>query len=246
MIFKLNAPRILLLVRLLMVLCAKMLLIRSCSPTTVNIEFRTLRACFNYAIKWHIIYDNPFKSSKTLRVPESRPIYFTREEFIQMISMVRNDTLRDIFCFAVLTGMRQGEILHLRWLDIDFDRRTIMVVNNERFLTKTGICRDIPMNDYVYKMLVERKKTSQGEYVFGSLSESYVGHRFKSYVRGAGLSEELHFHSLRHTFATWLVQDGASLYEIQKLLGHSDLKTTQVYAHLIPSLMHSTVNRLVL
>jgi site-specific recombinase XerD len=60
----------------------------------------------------------------------------------------------------------------------------------------------------------------------------------------AGLAEELKFHSLRHTFATWLIQESASLYELQKLLGHSDIKTTQMYAHLSASDLHATVNRI--
>jgi len=76
------------------------------------------------------------------------------------------------------------------------------------------------------------------------LSQSYVEHKFKQYVRSAGLKENLKFHSLRHTFATWLVQNGASIYEVQKLLGHSDIKTTQIYAHLLASELHSTVNRI--
>ena len=76
------------------------------------------------------------------------------------------------------------------------------------------------------------------------LSQSYVEHKFKQYVRSAGLKENLKFHSLRHTFATWLVQNGASIYEVQKLLGHSDIKTTQIYAHLMASELHSTVNRI--
>jgi site-specific recombinase XerD len=76
------------------------------------------------------------------------------------------------------------------------------------------------------------------------LSQSYVEHKFKQYVRWAGLNDDLKFHSLRHTFATWVVQNGASIYEVQKLLGHSDIKTTQIYAHLMASELHSTVNRI--
>lgn len=52
------------------------------------------------------------------------------------------------------------------------------------------------------------------------------------------------FHSLRHTFASWLAQKGTSIYEIQKLLGHSDIKTTQIYAHLLPNELHKTVGQL--
>lgn len=68
--------------------------------------------------------------------------------------------------------------------------------------------------------------------------------RRNQYVHKLGLNEKLHFHSLRHTFASWLVQNGVSLYEVQKLLGHGNISVTQVYAHLQPERLHSTVNRI--
>ncbi len=76
------------------------------------------------------------------------------------------------------------------------------------------------------------------------LFRGWVQHLFKRYVRDLKLPERLHFHSLRHTFASWLVQDGATLYEVQKLLGHSSAKVTEVYSHLQPEELHSTVERI--
>ncbi|MBI5475218.1 MAG: tyrosine-type recombinase/integrase [Ignavibacteriales bacterium] len=58
------------------------------------------------------------------------------------------------------------------------------------------------------------------------------------------LNSKLHFHSLRHTFATWLVQDGVNIYEVQKLLGHSNMKVIEVYSHLVTSKLHSAVNKI--
>ncbi len=69
--------------------------------------------------------------------------------------------------------------------------------------------------------------------------------RFKKAVYDGRLKDDrLHFHSLRHTFATWLVQDGVSIYAVKELLGHLDVKTTQVYSHLQPEQLHSTVNKI--
>jgi len=76
------------------------------------------------------------------------------------------------------------------------------------------------------------------------VNESYVSHKLKDYIRIAKLNEKLHFHSLRHTFASWLAQDGVSLYELQRLLGHSDIAVTEVYSHLQPEQLHSTVYRI--
>jgi site-specific recombinase XerD len=77
-----------------------------------------------------------------------------------------------------------------------------------------------------------------------AINPNWVSKTFKAYARKAGLNDKLHFHSLRHTFASWLVQDGVSIYEVQKLLGHSSVKVTEVYSHLAASELHGAVNRL--
>jgi site-specific recombinase XerD len=67
---------------------------------------------------------------------------------------------------------------------------------------------------------------------------------FKRFVRETDLPKAIHFHSLRHTFASWLVQDGVSLYQVGRLLGHTNTKTTEIYAHLQPETMHDVVDRI--
>ena len=75
--------------------------------------------------------------------------------------------------------------------------------------------------------------------------DEWITHAFKKAVVAARLEDgRIHFHSLRHTFASWLVQDGVSLYEVQKLLGHSSTRVTEVYSHLQPEMRHDTVNRI--
>ena len=97
-------------------------------------------------------------------------------------------------------------------------------------------------------MLRAKRRHSIGEYVLSlngdKFAESYVTHKFKDYIRLAGLSECVHFRSLRHTFATWLVQEGVSIYEVQKLLGHSNISVTQIYSHLESSELHRAVNKI--
>ena len=149
---------------------------------------------------------------------------------------------------ALYTGMRLGELLNLQWCDVDLVSRVIHVRNSETFTTKTRKNRAIPMNDQLHALLCEMKDRRSSELVLHSqgkyLSPENVSKRFKGYIRRASLNDKLHFHSLRHTFASWLVQDGVSLYEVQKLLGHSNIAVTQVYSHLQPEGLHSTVNRI--
>jgi len=81
------------------------------------------------------------------------------------------------------------------------------------------------------------RKRQQNDFVFNryegvKLNESYISKRFKKSVRTAKLNDEIHFHSLRHSFASALVQRGVSLYAVKELLGHENIKTTQIYSHL--------------
>ena len=186
-----------------------------------------------------------------MKIPERPPIHFSSEEFSKFLGNVAKPFLKDLFLFAALTGLRQGEMLALRWVDVDLERRLIYVVNSDTFFTKSGKSRIVPMSDAVLDMLTRKSVTQQfSQFVFhrdGSvLTQSYVDHKFKKYVRQSGLREELKFHSLRHTFATWLAKSGVSIYEIQKLLGHSDVKTTQIYSHLAASELHAAVNKILI
>lgn len=218
-------------------------------PTSLNIEFRSLKTAFNLAVKWQLITDNPFLKSQQVKVVERLPVYITQEEFPRFLKIVNEEVLRDVFLLAVLTGCRLGEILHLQWRDVDIVRRQLLVENRGGFETKSGKCRCIPVNDQVVEMLSRRlifQNVSQ--WVFHRqgvrLNGSYVSHSFKRYARQYGFAEQVHFHSLRHTFATWCVQSGVQIYSVQKLLGHSSVKMTEVYSHLAASELHGAVNRI--
>jgi site-specific recombinase XerD len=222
---------------------------KTCSPHTVNIEFRTLRAAFNCAVKWEIIADSPFMKSKQLKIPERTPQHFTKEEFLKFHSAVTEPILKELFLLAVLTGVRQGEILHLQWSQVDFERKLIHITNSDSFTTKSGRCRTIAISEAALELLCRIRQRRDGStYVFNrqgeKLTQSYVEHKFKKYLREVGLNDKLNFHSLRHTFATLLIEQSASIYELQKLLGHYDIKTTQMYTHLSASELHATVNKI--
>jgi integrase len=223
--------------------------LESCEPTTVSIEFRTVKAALSSAVRWEILNANPFLKSKPPRIPDRDPVFLTEEQFGRLLEVVDVPVLRDVFVFAVYTGARQGEILNLSWPQVDLDHRIIRIANTADFTTKSGKGRSLPINNVVFELLSRRALLRDHcEYVFHRngkrLTQSYVGHRFKRYVRRAGLSEKVRFHSLRHSFASWMVQKGASLYQVQQLLGHSDYRTTQTYAHFDVGSLRSAVNKL--
>ena len=221
---------------------------RKVSPVTINAELRGLRSVFNTAIRWKLLESNPFAKLQMLQSPDVPPAYLSKEDFQKLLALINEAWLKDVIIFGTLTGMRRGEILNLKWSDIDLQRRIIQVQSSLTFQTKQGKRRVVPMNDIIFHMLTSRMNNSVSEFVFSyrnkQIDEDILTHRFKEYVLNAGLNPRLHFHSLRHTFASWLVQDGVSLYEVQKLLGHSNIAVTQVYSHLQPEGLHSTVNRI--
>jgi integrase len=218
------------------------------SVVSVNVELGTLKAAFSTAKRWGLLESNPFAECLLCPEPERTPAFFTAQDFEKLTHCIAERWLREVVIFAVLTGMRRGEILNLRWDQVDTSRRLVSIESGPTFKTKEGKRRLVPLNETALYLLKARRNLSASEYVFTMgdrrIDEDWLTHKFKGYVSKAGLDDKLHFHSLRHTFASWLVQDGATLYEVQKLLGHSSAKVTEVYSHLQAEQLHGTVERI--
>lgn len=225
--------------------------LKQSSPTTTNIDLRTLKAAFNTAIRWEYMDRNPFKGIKFVPIPERAPSFFTKEHFVAFAATITEDWFRNIVEFAVLTGLRRGELVNLRWENVDMQRGVIQIESTATFKTKSGKRRLVPLNDSAKKVLERVSHHNKEPWVFTfqerQISARLVTHKLKDCLRRAKLDKPgLHFHSLRHTFASWLVQDGISIYAVKELLGHSDVKITQIYSHLQGSALHKEVNHIVL
>ncbi len=194
-----------------------------------------LRAFFNQALADGLIEANPCNGIKPVKPPEKLPLFFSKEDYKTFINIVDNIELKNIFNLAVNTGLREGELSALTPAQIDY-KRGLIILDNHSHVTKTDRIRSIPLNSVALESLKD----------FGGFD--YKGDRlrkaFKKYLRKTKLNPALHFHSLRHTFASWLVQAGVSLYEVSKLLGHTNIKTTQIYAHLAPGNLRGAVERI--
>ncbi len=199
-------------------------------------------------MRWNHIEENPFRKTDKPKLRELLPLYFTKEEFLRVLNCETDGDLRDLYIFAVFTGMRLGEIMALQWVDVDIERKLILVCNSETFTTKSGRVRRVPMNADVVHILRAREAAHAGPTVFtfngGRLTKDIASRHFKTCVIKAGVNPKLHFHSLRHTFATWLVQAEAPIFEVQRLLGHSSIEMTQIYAHRAASELHGTAKRI--
>lgn len=218
------------------------------SGVTLNIELRTLRAAFNKAVRWNIIAGNPFRGVPLMRIAETQPTFFSKEEFNELLAVIEESWFRDLITLAVCSGLRRGELLNLRWEDVDLERRMMLIQSSGALRTKFGRRRTLPLSATAVETLRRRALGEMHGFIFHDsgrrLLDSTITHKFKRYIRTAKLNPRLHFHSLRHTFATWLVQNSVSLYEVQKLLGHSSIKITEVYAHLAPNALHGCVEKI--
>lgn len=201
---------------------------------------RTLKAAFNKAIdNWNYIEDNPFRKIKIPKIPEKLPVFITESEFISLLENTEDEMMKDIFTVAFYTGMRLSEITHLTWDNIDFNNKQIVVKNTDTFTTKSKKERIIPMFSKVQDILhkYELKKTLQYYPIFYrilgiKLRGEYISKRFKRAVEESGLQGRgIHFHSLRHSFASNLVRKGVPIIVVKELLGHASISTTQIYSH---------------
>jgi integrase/recombinase XerD len=222
---------------------------REASEWTARKYYGSLAAAFEKAILWEYLKINPFKKVKKPKPPETLPVFFSKEEFNTLISCFEDTDFRELCHTAIHTGQRLNELLSARWKDIDFTLKTIQIINTTTFTTKSRKNRIIPLDEEIFKMLKDRKENirNESEFIFNDkrgrqLKESTVSQKFKRFVRRAQLNDKLHFHSLRHSFATHLVKKRVPLYAVQKLLGHADSKTTEVYSHLQPEQLHREVN----
>jgi integrase len=216
--------------------------------STVNKVLSVLRKCIETAIEWELPAKLP--RIRWMREPPAQFDFLTAPEANALLHAVRRDPWFLMVLCALRTGMRLGEVIGLRWEDIDFERRQLCVRRsvNRGFETspKNNRVRYIPLaSDLLLELARRRRQTGcvflhNGERVTGSAAWNAL-HRaiVKARLRPIG------WHALRHSFASLLAADGISLYMIQWLLGHSDQKMTQRYAHLAPSALHGTVERLV-
>jgi integrase len=206
------------------------------APATIARELELLRHALNLAEEWEWIVRAP--KIRIERVHNKIERWLTAEEEKRLLE-VSPSWLRDIIIFALNTGMREDEILSLKWPQVDGTRRTVTVL-----YSKNKEKRTIPINKTVLAILTERfKPNNPVGYVFPAESGEKLDARnlLRAYyiARKKALLEDVRFHDLRHTFATRLVQSGVDLYVVKELLGHKTITMTMRYAHHYPeSLRH--------
>jgi integrase len=202
------------------------------SIASINREISLLSRVFSIAVMSKEAQTNPCRDVKHIPGEQPRTRYLLPDEEARLWSVLDSKAgyLGAIVRIALNTGMRRGEVLRLKWNQIDFFREEIKAIK-----TKNGHDRLIPMNGPVKAVVLRLRKGSTGEYLFPSPKKTGcritdIKKGFNAAVKEAGIPD-FHFHDLRHTFGTRAADMGVSMNAIADVMGHADIHTTRRYAH---------------
>lgn len=226
---------------------------------SINRELMCLRPLLRQARDRSYIAENPMEQVKSLREDKKIPKFLTREEIIKLLDNA-SPYLRPLVILAINTGLRHGELLNLRWEDVDWDRGTVKIAISSNYKPKNRKERIMGLNEEAYKVLrflhdywihpsrnlIYPRESSQMDYIicnrkgkpFKSLKTA-----LKNAVKKAGL-QGITWHTLRHTWASHAIMAGISPSVVQRGLGHSNISTTNIYMHLAPQYFLNTVRGL--
>lgn len=208
---------------------------RKRSLPTVNRYLAVLSHMFTIAVKeWEWIDDNPLRKVRRSAESKGRVRFLSDEERSKLLEACKQSHLHCLYPIVVLalsTGARRNEILTLKWNNIDFTRNVIILYD-----TKNKETRLAPLTGHALRLIKDQKKIPRidTEYIFPSNKGDkpiFIRKAWDSAVKEAGL-EDFRFHDLRHSAASYLAMNGASLAEIAEVLGHKTLQMVKRYAHL--------------
>ena len=216
-------------------------------PGSVNRVIILLRYIFNLSIRWETpgIIKNPTADIPLLEENNKKERFLTADEAKALVEKLKesdNKMLQYIIPMLILTGARKNEVLKAKWEDFNFDQRVWRIP-----ISKSGKARYVPISEGVQYLLEAVPRYTDCDYVFPNPKTKlpYIS-IFCSWNTARKLVNlgEVRIHDLRHSFASFLVNNGRSLYEVQRILGHTQIKTTQRYAHLSQESLLSAANEI--
>ncbi len=195
------------------------------SPQTINLHLNAIKFFYNEIIKVSFVIDIKFaKRSKKL------PVVLSKQEILKIIDSILNQKHKLIVSIAYGAGLRVSEVLTLKIKDIDFERNLIYVRQGKGAKDRITLLPEKLRSDLI--TFINNKNFNL--YVFesergGKLTTRTAENIFESAMNKAGIHKDATFHSLRHSFATHLLENGTDIRYVQELLGHQNIRTTQIY-----------------
>ncbi len=219
------------------------------SEATINRELSGLKVVLRKAVEWGLLEVSVAHGIPAFKEKNSVPQLLEKEEVARFLEEVPPHFHALVAC-AVYAGLRREELFHLRWEDIHWQRRELVVASNREHHTKNYESRRIPMNDALVVALQAHKTNHLilgSPYVFSNREgKSYTDIRepLNDAALRAGISGSVKLHQLRHAFCSHALMSGIDPRTVQKWMGHKDLKTTLRYAHVSPDHEKAAIERL--
>lgn len=215
------------------------------SPHTLHLHQNTLVRMLNAAVKEGVMDRNPFYAlgkHERIAKPQSEREFLTKEELLALMEApATNETTKRAFLFCCFTGLRYGDVCALTWRNIKQVDSGLAV--SIQAMQKTGKQVMIPLNRSALKWLPDRNGCKPGQKVFDMTCLSACDRCLKKMAAAAGIEKNVSFHTARHSMATLSLAAGGDLYTVGKLLGHTSINSTQVYADVVMETKIEAVNR---
>jgi integrase len=217
------------------------------SPAYADHFVKVLRRALNLAVEWEMLERNPASRVHLFNADNRVEHYLEAWELERLLGVLREEgprhrSVRLVALFLLSTGARLNEALRARWQDVDRPNRVWRIPARS---SKSGRVRSVPLNASALEVLDRLGAGNSREYLFvnGKTGRPYTSvHKAWRRLRAEAGLPHLRIHDLRHQYASFLVNSGRTLYEVQNILGHSDPSVTQRYAHLSTRSLQDAAN----
>ena len=204
--------------------------------------FNKLKATMKQAYKDGYLQTDLNGKVQTIKQAETQRNFLTIEELNSLVKTdCQNPLLKRAALFSALTGLRFSDIEKLVWGELEYIEGNGYFIRFKQQKTK-GV-EMMPISEQAYSLLGERKEPT--DKVFEGLAYSaYSNKHLAQWIGAAGISKDITFHCFRHTFATLQLSKGTDIYTVSKMLGHRELKTTQIYAKIIDATKREAADKI--
>lgn len=211
------------------------------AAATVSRNIASMKAFFHYCSKEQNLKEDPSEKLKSPKIEKKIPEILTMEEVVRLLEQPKGDTPKEIRDKAMLellyaTGIRVSELINLGISDVNMQMNYIMCrdANKERVIPFGNEARHALIR-YLESSRAVMVEDTDSTVLFANCSGQKMSRQgfwklIKYYAKKAGITADITPHTLRHSFAAHLVENGADLRSVQEMLGHSDISTTQIYA----------------
>lgn len=205
-------------------------IVRKLSRNSKVSYFNKLRACLNEAFEKRIIAYNPMRGIDNFKAEEGKRMYLTIDEVRKLAQTpCRSEEVKTAFLFSCLTGLRRSDIAKLTWGEVHHQSGFTRIIFRQK---KTGVQEYLDITTQAAALMGERGADDERVFKWFN-SPGSTNDIIRVWVANAGINKDITFHCGRHTFATMMLDLGADIYTVSKLLGHADISTTQIYAKVL-------------